>query len=62
MPRSTTTVRLAPNLIESLKVEASRDSRSLNNLINKVLSNFIEQEETNKDHKLKFDEAMKKAF
>lgn len=55
-------MRLDPKLIESLKVEAKKDSRSLNNLINKVLSNFIEQEETNKDQKLKFDEAMKKAF
>ena len=57
-----TTMRLDPKLIESLKVEAKKDSRSLNNLINKVLSNFIEQEETSKDQKLKFDEAMKKAF
>lgn len=36
-----TTMRLDPKLIESLKVEAKKDSRSLNNLINKVLSDFV---------------------
>lgn len=41
-PTSTTTVRLAPELIESLKVEAKKDDRSLNNLINRVLSSFID--------------------
>lgn len=38
-----TTMRLDPKLIESLKVEAKKDSRSLNNLINQVLSSFVEE-------------------
>ena len=38
-----TTMRLDPELIKSLKVEAKKDSRSLNNLINKVLSSFVEK-------------------
>jgi predicted HicB family RNase H-like nuclease len=36
-----TTMRLKPELIESLKVEAKKDDRSLNNLINKVLSCYV---------------------
>jgi predicted transcriptional regulator len=36
-----TTMRLKPELIESLKVEAKKDDRSLNNLINKVLGDFV---------------------
>lgn len=43
-----TTMRLDPELIKKLKVEARKDSRSLNNLINKVLSNFAEQSEKDK--------------
>lgn len=42
-PTSTTTVRLAPELIESLKVKAKEDGRSLNNIINRVLANFVKQ-------------------
>ena len=38
-----TTMRLDPKLIEKLKVEAKKDSRSLNNLINQVLSGFVEK-------------------
>ena len=43
-----TTMRLDPELIKKLKVEAKKDSRSLNNLINKVLSSFAEQSEKDK--------------
>lgn len=40
-----TTMRLDPKLIASLKIEAKKDSRSLNNLINRVLSSFVEKAE-----------------
>jgi predicted HicB family RNase H-like nuclease len=40
-----TTMRLKPELIESLKLEAKKDSRSLNNLINKVLTGYVSEAE-----------------
>lgn len=43
-----TTMRLDPKLIKSLKVEAKKDNRSLNNLINKVLSSFVEKADKDK--------------
>jgi hypothetical protein len=46
---STTTVRLNPELIESLKVKAKEDGRSLNNLINRVLSGFIDSPNIDSD-------------
>jgi hypothetical protein len=57
-----TTMRLDPKLIESLKVEAKKDSRSLNNLINKVLQMHIDKINIEKDQKLCFEEAMKRVF
>jgi len=57
-----TTMRLDPQLIESLKVEARNDNRSLNNLINKVLQMHIDKINLEKDQKLQFAEVMRKAF
>ena len=53
-----TTMRLDPKLIESLKVEAKKDNRSLNNLINKVLQIHIDRINIEKDQKLNWEEAM----
>ena len=38
-----TTMRLDPELIKALKKEAKKDGRSLNNLINRILSAFAEK-------------------
>lgn len=45
---STTTVRLDPELLESLKVKANEDGRSLNNIINRVLDNFVKKSKETK--------------
>ena len=42
-PTSPTTVRLAPELIERLKGKAKEDDRRRNNIINRVLANFVKQ-------------------
>ena len=57
-----TTMRLDPKLIESLKVEAKNDNRSLNNLINKVLQMYIDKINIEKDQKRSFEDAMKRIF
>jgi len=57
-----TTMRLDPSLIESLKVEAKNDNRSLNNLINKVLQTHIDRINIEKDQKRCFEEHMKRVF
>jgi len=57
-----TTMRLDPKLIESLKVEAKNDNRSLNNLINKVLQMHIDKINIEKDQKRSFEDAMKRIF
>ena len=57
-----TTMRLDPKLIESLKVEAKKDNRSLNNLINKVLQIHIDRINIEKDQKLNWEEAMNRVF
>jgi hypothetical protein len=57
-----TTMRLDPKLIESLKVEAKNDNRSLNNLINKVLQMHIDKINIEKDQKRSFEDAMKRVF
>jgi hypothetical protein len=57
-----TTMRLDPKLIESLKVEAKNDNRSLNNLINKVLQMHIDRINLEKDQKRSFEDAMKRIF
>ncbi len=50
MPKqtATTTIRLDPKLIETLKLKAKDDGRSLNNIINRVLSNFVKQADESK--------------
>jgi hypothetical protein len=57
-----TTMRLKPELIESLKVKAKKDSRSLNNLINKVLSDFVKEPLGIDDAIRKSDEDLKACF
>jgi hypothetical protein len=57
-----TTMRLKPELIESLKVEAKKDSRSLNNLINKVLGDFVKESYCIDDGLIKSDEDLKACF
>ena len=57
-----TTKRLDPKLIESLKVEAKNDNRSLNNLINKVLQMHIDRINIEKDQKRCFENDMKRVF
>ena len=66
MSNKITTVRLNPKLIESLKSEAKDDDRSLNNLINKILSNHVKlsysyPKVTQEDIDA-LDERIKKAF
>ena len=41
MSKSTTTLRLEQKLLEDLKVEAKKDNRSVNNIINKILDSYI---------------------
>jgi len=57
-----TTMRLDPKLIESLKVEAKKDSRSLNNLINKVLGDFVKGSVGINDAIQQSDENLKACF
>ena len=57
-----TTMRLDPKLIESLKVEARKDNRSLNNLINKVLGDFVKVSGSIDEAMRQSDENLKACF